>query len=183
MLERLSRLTQFIATFIRYKIVMGSIGSKCILNPARIIGAKRIYIGSHVTVFYGTRIEAITNYGGSKYNPRLIIRSHAKIGQNCHITCADFVEIGENCDLTANVTITDQEHPHVLGVDRPARLPTQTKRVRIGKNCVLFNNCVILPGTDIGANSFVGANSIVRGSYPPNSRIVGVSLKSPTHKS
>jgi len=178
MLKRLNRLTQFIVTLIKYKFVLGEIGSKCILNPARLVGAKNIYIGSRVTIFYGTRIEAITSYGGSKYNPKLIINSNVKIGQNCHITCAESIEIGENCEITSNVTITDQDHMHVPNVDRPARLPTQTKKVLIEKNCVLFNNCVILPGTFIGANSFVGANSVVRGTFPPNSIIKGISIES-----
>ena len=125
-------------------------------------------------IFKNCRIEAVMRYLGVDFDPCIIIHKNVSIQQNCHITCAEHIEIGANTAIANNVTITDIDHPY-QDISVPIeRQPLVTKPVIIGKDCKLYNNSVILQGTSIGNHCVVGANSVVKGNFPDYSIIAGV---------
>jgi len=124
-------------------------------------------------IFRNCRIEAVRKYMGVEFDPFIIIHKNVSIQQNCHITCAERIEIGANTAIANNVTITDIDHPY-NDISIPIeRQPLIIKPVFIGKDCKIYNNAVILQGTHIGNHCVVGANSVVKGVFPDYSIIVG----------
>ncbi len=133
-----------------------------------------IQTGRNVIIFKNCRIEGVSRYESKTYTPSIILHNGVSIQQNCHITCAEKIEIGENTAIASNVTITDIDHPYT-DINLPIeRQELSVKPVKIGKDCKIYNNAVILQGTTIGNHCVVGANAVVKGSFPDYSIIVGV---------
>ncbi len=150
-----------------------SSGKTIIYRPIRFT-KKFITLKENVSIFSNCRVEGISHYGSQNYIPSIILHSGVSVQQNCHITCAQRIEIGSNTALANNVTVTDIDHPYT---DISIPIESQdliVKPVRIGKDCKIYNNAVILQGTIIGDHCVVGANSVVKGIFPDFSIIVGV---------
>lgn len=144
-----------------------------ILRPISIT-PKYIKMGKHVLVYYHARINGVSQYNNTKYNPLIELKDGVRIQQNLHLTCADSIVIGENSAIAANVTITDIHHPYT-DINVPIEhQDLEVNPVKIGKNCKIYNNAVILPGTIIGDHVTIGANSVVKGVIPDYSVAVGI---------
>lgn len=147
-----------------------------IYKPIRFSGGK-ITWGKCFFVFKHCRIETVEKYEGVSFTPEISFGDNVTIQQNCHITCAEKIEIGSNTAIASNVTITDIDHPYE-DINIPVEnQPIKTKPVKIGKDSKIYNNAVILQGTVIGDHCVVGANSVVQGTYPDNCVIVGAPSK------
>lgn len=124
-------------------------------------------------VFHNARIEGVSTYCGISYDPVIIFDENVSIQQNCHITCANKIEIGANSAIAAGVTITDIDHPYD-DINTPIeKQQLKVSHVKIGCDCKIYNHAVILKGTVIGNHCVVGANSVVKGIFPDFSIIVG----------
>lgn len=105
-------------------------------------------------------------------------RAIAVYDANLDISVPNMIEIGDNSQVTADVTIMVHDYSIQKGleiIDKDFKNHTvqHVAKVTIGKNCFVGHGAILLPGTIIGDNSIVGAGSICRGSYPPNSIIMG----------
>lgn len=125
-------------------------------------------------------LEAVTEYEGTRYRPKLEIGQHVSSSPRLHISAVDHISIGDWVLFGENVFVADHQHGATSGERqcRPDEPPALRRLdgiapVFVGARCHIGNNVVILPGTTIGEGSIVGANSVVRGSLPPGSIAVG----------
>lgn len=135
---------------------------------------KRIIVGERAIIFKSCRIECVDNYRGDTFRPEIIIGNNVSIQQNCHITCAERIDIGHNTAIAAGVTITDIDHPYEDISIPIEQQPLSHNPVTIGPECKIYNHAVILPGTTIGKHCVIGANSVVKGNIPDYSVAVGM---------
>ena len=77
--------------------------------------------------------------------------------------------IGKWCDISSGAQIYTHS-THLRCTERGEKL---VGPVRLEDHVFIGANSVILPDTRIGHHSIVGALSVVRGTFPPNSLIVG----------
>ena len=76
------------------------------LKGTKISGGQHISIGDDVLI--GSRTVLYTYQAGSIDNSiKLYISNGVHIGDDCHITAANFITIGLNCLLGKKITITD----------------------------------------------------------------------------
>ncbi len=147
--------------------------AKAYICKPLIFSAKSVIWGTNVVILKNARIEGVEKYGSQTYSPVIILHDGVSIQQNCHITCAERIEIGSNTALASNVTITDIDHSY-QDINRPIEQQDLiVKQISIGKDCKIYNNAVILQGTTMGNHCVVGANSVVKGNFPDYSIIVG----------
>jgi acetyltransferase-like isoleucine patch superfamily enzyme len=160
--------------FLYYKNQFGKIGKGSkIYKQILLTNKKSIRLGLNVVLMPNSRIELITNYAGESFKPEFIVGNYSQIHQNCHITCAEKIEIGNNVVVVSNVTITDIIHPHE-DVSIPInKAKIKTFPVKIEDEVYIYNNSVILPGVSIGKHSIIGANSVVNKNVPPYSIVAG----------
>lgn len=68
-----------------------------ILAPKRIIGGKRVVMGHHSFILYGSRIETYSN--GMDDSVKIFIGDCVNIEQNVHITAMSRIQIGNKCSI------------------------------------------------------------------------------------
>jgi len=125
-------------------------------------------------------IEAVREYAGECFSPRLVIGRDVSTSPRLHISAIEHIEIGDGCLFGENVFISDHQHGATSGPAQhgpevpPARRPLGGNRpVTIAEHCHLGNNVVVLPGARIGAGAIIGANSVVSGEIPAGTIAVG----------
>ena len=143
----------------------------------RISGKQHISVGACTLIGKMARIEAVIQYAGVAYAPRIVIGDNVCINQNFHCTCAKLISIGSGTSITANCGIFDIIHPYEDISVNPREAEIKVLPIRIGKDCLIGMNSVILPGTELGDHCVVGANSVVSGSFPNYSVLVGAPAK------
>lgn len=160
--------------FVYHKFQYGQIGiGTKIYKQILLTNKKRIFLGQRVLLMPNSRIELITNYAGESFEPKFSLGDFSQIHQNCHITCAEKIEIGNNVIIVSNVTITDIVHPYD-DISIPInKAKLKTFPVIIGDEVYIYNNSIILPGITIGKHSIIGANSVVNKNIPSYSIAVG----------
>ena len=169
-----SNIINFLILKLQFKhIGYGTVIHKQILLTNR----KRISLGKNVLLMPNSRIELIKNYANEEFSPNLLIGNDSQIHQNCHITCADQIEIGNNVIIVANVTITDIIHPYEDIYIPINENKIKTYPVSIGDQSYIYNNSVVLPGSTIGKHCVIGANSVVNGTIPDYCIAVGSPAK------
>lgn len=144
--------------------------------PCRLIGSGGIQIGENVSI--AKRI-ILTAWSVPEYqSPRIRIGDNVSIGEDCHITAINRIEIGNQVLFGNNITITDNSHGKNDSISELSIHPS--KRKLYSKGPVIIKDRVwvgdkvtILPGVTIGENSIVGANSVVTKNVPSNSVVVG----------
>ena len=91
-------------------------------------GLSSIHIGEDFSAEAGLWLEAITDYNGQKFLPKIVIGKYARMSQFVHIAATHFIEIGDNVLMGSNVMITDHNHgqysrrhtpPHIAPSLRP----------------------------------------------------------------
>jgi len=164
--------------YIRNVGFYGHLGKNSFIKkPCMINNKKCIYIGKNVFIRNNARIEAVIEYEGQLYNPKIKINDYVSIEQNLHLTCAEEIEIGKNTAIAANVTITDIHHIYD-DVNIPIeRQKLKVAAVKIGEDCKIYNNAVILQGISIGKHVTVAANSVVTKNVPDYCVVVGIPAK------
>lgn len=151
------------------------IGKKSyIIDPIFLSGTKYISIGENCGIWYGARIEAIDESGSETFTPEFIIGNNVMIGQHCHITLAERIEIEDNVVCSARVTITDINH---ITSDPTIAVLNQgitTKPVRLCEGAFVGINATILPGVTIGKHAVVGSGAVVTHDVPDYATVAGV---------
>lgn len=146
-----------------------------IYAPDRILGKKHIVIKDNVSILHHARIEAITNYKGQKFNPKLEICDNANIGQNLHVIACGELCVGKDVTISGNVYISDVAHNyqeiglHILDQE------LLYQKTQIGDGCFIGYGAAIQPGVILGKQCVVGTNAVVlSGNYPDYSVLAGV---------
>jgi lipopolysaccharide O-acetyltransferase len=139
--------------------------------PLRLVGERRISIGSGVFIGSGSWLQALGEPDGEVL---LRIGDGSSFVGDAVLSAVQDVTIGRRVLMARNVYVADHGHatddPTTAVLDQGL---TDRRPVEIGDGCWLGQNVVILPGTVLGPGSVVGANSVVRGEFPPASLVVG----------
>ena len=144
------------------------------IEKAYFLTPESIELGKGVLICQGARLEGVSNYEETEFNPLIKLEDNVSIQQNIHLTCANSIIIKKNTAIAANVTITDIIHPYEDISIPIEKQPIIYKKVEIGEECKIYNNAVILPGVILGKHCVVAANSVVReGLYPDYSILAG----------
>ncbi len=159
-----------------YKTTFGSFGwNSIIINPLRIDGRKKIFIGNKVIVKYKSWLAATSETGYA--NCALILEDGCTIGNFNHIYATRSIVLHKNVLTADKVYITDNLHGYE-DIDMPIiqQSIVQKGEVEIGEGSWLGENvCVI--GARIGRHCVIGANSVVTKDIPDYSVAVGAPAK------
>lgn len=162
-------------TKIYWKHLFGSIGpNSTICKPLLIGHPERVFLGRHVRIREMARLEAITEYNGRKYDPRIEIGDDTGFEQGLHLTCAESVKIGKQVTVSAYVMIQDCAHGYEDVLKNVLEQKLNTQPIDIGDGCFIGLGARILPGVRLGRHCIVGSNSVVVGGcYEDYSVLVG----------
>jgi acetyltransferase-like isoleucine patch superfamily enzyme len=142
-----------------------------IAAPAWVTGHRSISIGSRVSIWRYSRIEAFNHVPGTV---RLRIGDGTVIHPFVHIGAAKSVEIGRGVLFASHVYVTDHDHD----ISDPNEPPISNGRtlvapVRICDYVWLGERVSVLKGVTIGERSVIGAGAIVTRDVPAYSIAVG----------
>lgn len=149
---------------------------------SRVIGSKRIFVGRGFTAEGRVWMEAITEYAGEKFDPKIVIGENFSASGTLHVSAVDSVKIGNRCLFGSNIFIADHGHGDYRAKSDtqsdPGLPPAHRKLggiapVSIGDRCWLGDNVVILSGVVLGDGCIVGANSVVTSSMQPGAICAG----------
>jgi acetyltransferase-like isoleucine patch superfamily enzyme len=155
-----------------------SFGQNSLLRyPIDLLGGKYISIGKKTGIGARGVITAWDKHNGDSYTPEIIIGNNIWIGEDCHITAINKIQIGDNALIGKKVTITDNSHgkcEYDLLEIPPNSRPLYSKGpVIIEDNVWIGDKVTILPGVKIGKNSIIGANSVVTKDVDENCVVGG----------
>ena len=144
--------------------------------PITVIGGESICVGRKTKI---CRFSVLSTWD-SEYDEdvKLIIGNNCNLGEFCHITAANRIEIGNNVLLGRWVTITDNSHGDTNSYE-DLLIPPQHRVVKskgpvyIGNDVWIGDKVTVLSGVTIGEGSVIGANSVVTRDVPPYSVAVG----------
>lgn len=134
----------------------------------RLTGLGYMVVGEKVSIGNFCWIEAVYEYAGKSYAPKLWIETGVAISDFTHISAVGSVHIGENCLLGSKIYIGDHNHGSIADYCvRPDSAPAKRELgdispISIGRNTWICDGAVILAGSDIAPGSIIGANSVVR---------------------
>lgn len=150
----------------------------------KIRGLRHLSIGSNFAAGDYLWLEAVTQYNGQHFDPRIVIGCNVGISDSVHIAATSEVVIEDGVLIGSRVLITDHGHGYYSGRDQstsaepPAlRRLSSDRKVRIGKNVWIGDGVVILGGAIVGSGAVIGANSVVTGGIPPNCIAAGTPAK------
>lgn len=136
-----------------------AIGSNCSFDPRlEICLGKNVFIGPNA-VFQG---NGSVNIGSKTY-----------IGAGFSCNSVMQIRIGENCMLGNYVSIIDNNHGMLPGIDMIDQ-PLSSSPVEIARNCWLGEKATVLSGIIIGEGSVVAAGAVVTSDVPPFTVVGGV---------
>lgn len=164
-----------------WKRSIGQVGSGFhVCRGALIQGGEHIRIGDGFYAGQLLWIEAVRQYAGQRFTPRIEIGDGVQCSQAVHIAANARVSIGDGVLFGSRVHVTDHGHGRYQGEvqDRPDLPPSRRplapgRPVTIGANVWLGDGVVVLPGVTIGEGSIVGANSVVSRDLPSHVIAVG----------
>ena len=140
-------------------------------TPIRLLGERRIAIGSDVFVGPGCWLQTIDEGGDAV---ALWIGDGSNIAGNCVISAMSHVRLGKKVLLARNVYISDHIHayedPTTPVLDQGV---ARVEPVDIEDGAWLGQNVVVCPGVRIGRGAVVGANAVVVDDVPDFSLAVG----------
>lgn len=168
MLEKICKVKYVIGTKLRSVLFGYKVGfPSYVKTPFWFVVRGKLEMGSRVRIQHLSRLEV---------GPDAILKicNNVSMGPNLNITCFNRIYIGNDVTISANVFITDMDHD----ISSPDKSVMDCNNIIsdgtiIEDNCFIGTGSVILAGSYLGKGCVVGANSTVRGSYPPNSVIVG----------
>lgn len=141
-------------------------------------GTEFISFGNNVCIGRRTEIKA---WKTGTANPSIVIADNVNIGDDCHITASNSIEIKESVLLGKKVTITDNSHGSFTESDL-SKIPYHRDviskgAVIIGERVWIGDKVTVLPGVTIGEAAIIGANSVVTHDIPAYSVAAGVPAK------
>lgn len=162
-------------TLLWYRWFFGALPSTSVIRkPLLLANPDRIFIGDHVTIREGARLEVVLS--SPARNPSITIGSDTNIEQNVHIVCHGRIRIGNRCSITPNCSIVDVTHPYE-DISDPvkigSRILDEDSFVEIGDGTMLGIGVVVLPKVRIGKNCVIGTASVVTSDIPDYSIAAG----------
>ncbi len=148
-------------------------GKNCTFGRfSRLIGGNYIRIGNRTKIGDYAVITAWDRIRDFNFSPAIIIGANCNIGEYCHITCINKIQIGDGCLTGRWVTITDNSHGECKFIEELSQPPLERKcvskgEVIIGENVWIGDKATILPNVTIGDGVIVAANAVVTKSVPP----------------
>ncbi|MBO4807312.1 MAG: acyltransferase [Paludibacteraceae bacterium] len=151
-------------------------------SPRQLRGCQYIEIGRHTNVCKGVILTAWDVYEGQKFSPYVKIGANCNIGENCHITACDRIEIGDNVLTGRYVYISDNSHGNPSNEEElkqnPIKRPLYSKGpVVIGNNVWIGERVCVLAGVKIGDGTIIAANAVVTHDIPAGVLAGGVPAK------
>ncbi|MGC1870149.1 MAG: hypothetical protein WA700_04255 [Acidobacteriaceae bacterium] len=146
---------------------------------AHLLGLSHIRIGKNFSSGRGLWLQAVTERGGERFSPKIIIGDDVDISFWTTITAVNYVEVGSRVLIASKVTILDHNHGAYSGEEHTSPLvpPSQRRlsrgRVVIGNDVWIGEGAVVGPGSEIGEGSIIGSNSVVKGVIPAFTIAVG----------
>lgn len=144
-------------------------------------GENRIELYNNIYGGKNFRLYAWEKYGKQTFNPEVIIKSGASIGNDVFISCINKIYIGKNCLMGDNILISDNSHGSndiiEKNIPHKDRMLTSKGGIVIGDNVWICRNVCILSNVTIGNNVIIGANSVVTHSFGDNLVIAGSPAK------
>lgn len=143
-------------------------------------GIEYMQVGNNFRAGKHLWMEAIKEYGGMIYDPKIVIGDNVGLSDAVHIAATTSVVVGDGVLVGSRVLIIDHNHGIYSGrgqtdpVSRPSDRPlSYGQKVLIGRNVWIGDGVVVLPGSSIGEGSVIGANSVVSGDIPSACIAVG----------
>lgn len=147
----------------------------------KVHGRKYISIGKYSS--FGKRAIVTAWYKAELNNEPIIkIGDNTAIGDDCFITATNQILIGNNVLIAQKVTITDNSHGKMDGLEELSCHPS--RRLPFSKGPVIIEDFVwigdkvtICPNVKIGKGAIIGANSVVTKDVPANAVVAGAPAK------
>ena len=157
-------------------------GKDSIVQPnIKLIGGKYISLGKKSNIGFRAILTAWDKFGSDTFYPEIIIGSNVSIGDDCHITAINRIEIGNNVLMGHKITITDNAHGKSnldsLSLPPAIRPLYSAGPVFIEDGVWIGDKATILSNVRIGKNSIIGANAVVTKDIPMNCIAGGVPAK------
>ncbi len=165
-----------IANLVLHPRGLAKAGVNCRLGyPRRIGGAEHIEFGHNVRIDGHGWLDAISEYQGQRFSPRIAIGNDVAIGRHATITAISRIEIGDGCLFSEGIYISDHSHDVTGPGDQPLvqRPLVHDGDVVIGARTFLGFRACVLPGVVLGEHCIVGAHAVVTKSFPPGSVVAG----------
>ena len=151
-----------------YAPFLGAIGGGSRIEKVDFLRSPhRIFLGSHVFIGHGARIETFTQHAGEVYLPTISIGDGTTIEPYSHIGAAAEITIGSHVVMASRIYITDHDHTYDDSDRSVGSQPLRTAPVRIGDFVWLGENVMVLKGVTIGHHAIIGAGSVVTRDIPP----------------
>ena len=156
----------------------GSCGEHCSFNGFRFLkDPQNVYLGSYIFFGKSVIVETYDHYLNDDFCPNIKIGDYSLLGDHCHITCVNRIEIGNHVIFGRYVFITDNSHGKSEAKDMivpPLQRHLYSKGpVIIEDNVWIGEKVTILPNVRIGYGSIIGANSVITKNVPKLSIVVG----------
>lgn len=152
--------------------------SSIIAYEIDLVGGKYISVGDNCYVGKGTFLTAWDQYRDVKFQPKITIGNNVSIGEDCHISAINNVEIGDSVLFGKKVTISDNSHGkselNSLQLPPKDREMHSNGPVIIEEGVWIGDKVSILANVRIGKNSIIGANAVVTKDIPENTIAAGI---------
>lgn len=144
-------------------------------------GAEYIELGKNVVFGKNIVLTALYKLNGQVFSPKINIGEGSRIGDFCHLTAINGIELGKCVLLGRFVLITDNSHGATsfddMQIDPSIRKIVSKGPVVIGNNVWIGDKCTILPGVRIGDGAIVAANAVVTKDVPSYCVVAGKPAK------
>ena len=142
-------------------------------------GSKYIVFGRNFSAGRQLWLEAVVNYQGQHFRPRIEIGDEVAVSDNVHLTCINYIAIRKHVLIGSKVYIADHNHGLYSGTEQshPA-LPPAARRlgggpVEIGENAWIGDNVTIIGPAIIGEGAILAANSVITRDVQPRTIVAG----------
>ena len=143
------------------------------VDPLYLNGQNRIFMGERVNIAYGSRLEAITKYGGDRYTGQIVIGDGTSAELFLHIGAAERVTIGRDVMIGGHVTILDHDHTWTDPTRPPRYQGLTVSPTTIGDGAWIGEGAFIGKGVTVGEGAIVGAHSVVLRDVPSMAVVAG----------
>ena len=94
-----------------------------------VLGVRHMQWGRDVHVRSRLWLEAITEYAGERFAPRIRIGDRVSFSDGCHVSAIDCVDIGNDVLFGSHVFVADHNHGTYAGANAsdPAQPPSQRR--------------------------------------------------------
>ena len=195
-LYRLPTIWAAILRGIIYRLVLGGIGSSCLIEedvrfhvPQRIFLGKRVFIGQYS---YLDGQNSFIRLGNDVHLARfctlragergITVHDGVGINKNSFLDGNGGIEIGPDTLLSPGVQCISGSHVFD-NPDVPIKYQgTEYGKITIGEDCWLGTNVTVLPGVTIGRGAVIGAGAVVTKDIPEYGIALGIPAKVVGHR-